>query len=322
MHTLGIDIGKSTMHVCLLTESGKTFRRRLDTNSKGNTSLVDWIAQKVGERVHACMEATGGWEEAVAQHLYAQKHTVSVVNPYRIKSYGQSEGSRSKTDRADAALIARFCRTQRPAAWKPPTRAERILTGLVRRRADLQQMLVSEQNRLAAPFASQEVCDSIRRHIALLNAQIAELTESIRAHINEHEELRRRRDLITSIPGIADTTAEVILGELGDLLRFKNARQLAAFCGVVPCEWSSGTSVHRRAAISKQGNARLRAALFYPAMTAIQHNPVIRTFAERLRNAGKTGKQIVVAAMRKLLHLIYGMVKNNAPFDPNWGLDR
>jgi transposase len=322
MHTLGIDIGKSTMHVCLLTESGKTFNRRLDTTSKGNTSLVEWIAQKVGERVHACMEATGGWEAAVARYLHAQQHTVSIVNPYRIKSYGQSEGSRSKTDRADAALIARFCRTQCPSAWKPPTEAEQLLTEQVRRCAELKQMRAAERNRLAAPLMVSAVRRLIERHIAMLDEQIAELTESIRAHIASHEELRRRRDLITSIPGIADTTAEVILGELGDLLRFKNARQLAAFCGVVPCEWSSGTSVHRRALISKQGNARLRAALYYPAMTAIQHNPLIRTFAERLRNAGKTGKQIIVAAMRKLLHLIYGVVKNNAPFDPNWRLDK
>ena len=318
MHTLGIDVGKTDLHACLLTDDDKTLRRRIENTDDGCAALVEWLAQKVGGPVHAAMEATGGWEQHVALRLHAHGHTVSIVNPQRTSAYAQSEGARSKTDRADAARIARFCRSQQPAAWTPPTEAQRTLTDLVRRRTDLEKMRVAEGNRLKAPMASLDVRHSIERSIAVLGDEIAELSRRIRAHIDEHDELTGRRELITSIPGIADATAEIILGELGDLMRFQNARQLASYCGLVPCEWSSGTSVRRRPAISKRGNARLRAALFYPAMSAMRHNSVIRDLAERLRRAGKNGMQIVVAAMRKLLHLVFGVVKNNAPFDPAW----
>jgi len=321
MHSLGIDIGKTTMHVCLLTDDGKALRRKLDAGETGRVALIEWIEKKVGEPVHACMEATGGWEEAIATLLHEHGHTVSVVNPRRIKAYGDSEGARSKTDHADAGLIARFCRTQCPTQWHPPTEAERTLTDLVRRCADLEQMRCAEQNRLASPLRSSIVRDSLERSVTELNEQIAALTDDIRNHIDRNDELKGRRDLITSIPGIADATAEIILGELGDIMRFQSAQQLAAFCGITPCEWTSGTSVRRRPSISKRGNARLRAALFYPAMSAMQCNPVIHAFSERLRSAGKTGRQIVVAAMRKLLHLVYGVIKHQMPFNPAWTLD-
>jgi len=318
MHTLGIDVGKTELHACLLTDDSKTLRRKIENTGDGCATLVEWLVKKVGEPVHACMEATGGWEQRIAVHLHAQGHTVSIVNPQRTSAYAQSEGARSKTDRADAARIARFCQSQRPSAWTPPSESERTLTDLVRRRADLEKMRVAEGNRLEAPIASSDVRHSIERSIAVLEDEIGDVSCRIRAHIDEHDELKGQRELITSIPGIAGATAEIILGELGDLMRFQSARQLASFCGLVPCEWSSGTSVHRRPAISKRGNARLRAALFYPAMSAMRHNSVVRDLAERLRHAGKNGMQIVVAAMRKLLHLVFGVVKNNAPFDPAW----
>jgi transposase len=320
MHTLGIDIGKRSMLVCLLSEDDQTLRRKIENTDAGCAALVSWIAQKVGEPVHACVESTGGWEQAVAVALNGAGHTVSIANPYRVSTFARSEGAQSKTDRADAARIARFCRSQRPSAWTPPTEAERILTDLVRRRADVEQMRVAEHNRLEAPIASAEVRRSMERIITLLGEQVAEVTERIREHIEAHDELRNRRDLIVSIPGIADTTAEVILAELGDLMRFESARQAAAYCGVVPHEWTSGTSVYRRPTVGRRGNTRLRAALYYPAMAAMRYNAVIRTFTDRLARAGKRGKQLIVAAMRKLIHLVYGVIKNNAPFDPKWNL--
>ena len=322
MHTLGIDIGKTSMHVSLLIDGRtKPLRRRLDNNDTGRGALIDWLAHKLDAQalVHACLEATGGWEEPVARALHERGHTVSVVNPYRISAYGKSEGATNKTDRTDADRIARFCRSQRPPAWQPPTAAERTLTELVRTRADLKATRQEYENRLDAPRVTAATQASHRRVIATLGDEIAELDRRIDAHIEAHPALRRRRELIVSISGIGKQTAEVLLGEIGNPLRFDSARQLAAWCGVVPCEWSSGTSVRRRPRISKRGNPRIRAALYYPAMSATCHNPVLIPFAERLKANGKQGKQIVVAVMRKLIHLVYGVIKNDTAFDPNWG---
>ena len=144
------------------------------------------------------------------------------------------------------------------------------------------------------------------------------MERQIHNHLNQFPHLKQQRDLLDTIPGLGELSIATLLAEVPNILAFETAAQLAAYVGVTPRQFRSGSSVHRPTHISKCGNARLRAALYFPAMVALRHNPVVRAFGERLKATGHTGKSIVVAAMRKLLHLIYGVLKSGLPFDPSY----
>jgi transposase len=263
------------------------------------------------------LEATGRYSEGLAEHLHAAGHTVSVINPARLKAFGQASLSRTKTDQTDAALLADFCRRQQPAAWHPPAPEKRALRELVRRRESLLQLKQQEANRLASGETSPVVQASLKAVLALLDAQLAAIEQAIAEQVAAHPELARQHQLLDSIPGIAATTAAALLGEL-DFSAYPSARQVAAQAGLTPRQRQSGTSIRGKPRLSKQGASQLRKILYFPAITAIKHNPIIRAFADRLRAKGKSKMTIVCAAMRKLLHLCYGVLKTGQPFDPDY----
>lgn len=124
--------------------------------------------------------------------------------------------------------------------------------------------------------------------------------------------------MLDSIPGIAVTTAAVILAEVADITQYRSARQVAAYAGLVPRERQSGSSVHGRTRLSKIGNARLRKALYFPAITALRCSEFFKAWAAGLRERGKCKMSVIGAAMRKLVHLAYGVLKTGKPFDPKW----
>jgi transposase len=312
---LGIDISKKNFHATLLqgdAQRGKAF----PNNAKGFEQLFAWLRNRQVHCVHACLEATGSYGDALATALHDHGHVVSVVNPARIKGFAQSEMSRNKTDAVDAGVIARFCKALSPSAWVPPSPEIRALQSLSRRLASLEAARQQELNRAGVPGIVAAVAASINAHIAHLDEQIKDLEKRIREHIDQHPGIRQQRDLLLSIPGIGEKTAERLLGELPDVEHFSSAKQVSAFAGLTPQHRQSGSSVKGRSRISKRGNAELRKALFFPALSALQHNPLIICFAQRLRTAGKTRMVIVAAAMRKLLHIAYGILKSGRPFDP------
>jgi transposase len=266
--------------------------------------------------VHACLEATGTYGDALARFLHAHGYTVSVVNPAQIKAFGQTGLSRTKTDKADAILIACFCRMHQPPAWNPPSPEAALLQALLRRLESLRQMRQMEHNRLAVSPAP--VRASIEAVMTVLTEQITATEQAIRDHIQGSEDLRGQRDLLVSIPGIADTTAAVILAELLDVRQFAGARQVAAFAGLVPRLRQSGSSVRGRSSLSKSGNSRLRRALYLPAVSSLRWNPAIQALRARMTAAGKAKMVIVGAAMRKLLQLAFGVLKSGKPFDPSY----
>jgi transposase len=313
---LGIDIAKAKFVVALLTPDGKLRRKSCANTPAGFDDLAAWLARHDVTRVHACLEATGTYGEALAAWLHDTGHTVSVVNPAIIHAYAGTQLARSKTDRIDAELIARFTATQRPPAWTPPAREIRALQALVRRLEALHGMRTQEANRLAAGVAVPAVRASIDAVLAHLDAQIAQVRQLIRDHIDRHPGLRDRRDLLTTIPGIGDATAAVLLAELFDK-RYRSARQAAAFAGLVPRVIESGT-LRGRTRLSKVGPGRLRKALYLPALAALRFNPTIRAVRTRLRAAGKPPMVIVGAAMRKLIHLAYGVLKSGKAYAPTY----
>jgi len=313
--TLGIDIAKATFVVCLRRADGKRRHKTFANTAAGHHGLVQWLAEHTRGPVHACLEATGTYGEAVATALVDAGHTASVINPAAAKAFAQSQLRRSKTDTVDADVLADFCQAHRPPAWRPWPLEVRELQGLVRRREALSEMLTQERNRLAAGGLVPAVITSLKRHIRVLERALAQLDAAITRHIDTNPTLRQQRDLLVTIPGIAGTTAARLLAESRAIADFDNARAYAAFAGLVPRQQQSG-AWRGRATLAKTGSARLRFALYFPALAAIRHNPPLAAFAQRLRTAGKHRMVIVAAVMRKLLHIAYGVLKHQRAFDP------
>ena len=317
-YVLGIDVAKATLDVALADTTGMILASAQFANDEaGFKQLRKWLQQHKAKQVHACLEATGRYGEPLAYYLYAQGYQVSIVNPARIHAYGQSKLQRNKTDRQDARLIADFCASQQPELWSPPPPEQRELHDLARRIAALKQMRVQEENRLGAGVLAPGARRSIVQHIAFLTQQIAELEAALNDHIDQHPSLQEQVDLLDSIPGIGPTTACAILSELPDITCFGDASQLAAHAGLTPAQRTSGSSVRGKTTLSKKGNARLRAALYMPALSASRSSPAFHTFADRLRNNGKSKMAVIGAVMHKLIRVIYGVLKSGQPFDPN-----
>jgi transposase len=311
---LGIDIAKAKFACALLLPEGKVRHKSCANTPAGFADMGTWLRRQQVTHVHACLEATGRYGEALALWLHAAGHVVSLVNPAIIHAYARTQLARSKTDRLDAELIARFTATQQPAAWTPPTPEIRALQALVRRLDALHGMRTQELNRLAAGVAIDDVRASIEAVVTHLDGQIALVQQRIHQHLDQHPGLRAQRDLLTSIPGIGEATAAVLIAELFDK-RYASARQAAAFAGLVPCLLESGT-LRGRSRLSKIGPGRLRKALYFPAVAALRWNPTIRDVRARLRAAGKPTMVIIGAAMRKLIHLAFGVLKSGKAYDP------
>lgn len=314
MTALGIDVGKDFIDCELLGDQHA--RKRVPNTVIGFEQLVRWLRNRKAGKIHACMEATGGWSDELAYFLHDHGHAVSIVNPMQIRAFGQSQLSRTKTDKADAALIARFCQAMNPPLWKPPSAAERRLRQLVRRRRSLVEMRTEELNRLQSP-GTENVRSSIDALIDVLGDQIEELEAKIKETIDTDDDLKGKRDLIESITGIGPTTSSTLLGETPHIEEFASAKALSAFAGLCPHLRESGRSV-RSSHTTKIGNRAIRHVLYMAALAAQRANPLIRSFAARLRERGLSPMQINVAVSRKLIVLVYGVLKTRSPFNPQW----
>ena len=315
---LGLDVSKSKFNACLVRESGKLRHSSFANSPAGFAQLSAWLKKLGASSAHACLEATGTYYEALAAYLHERGHTVSVVNPATVEAYAQSRLSRTRNDRVDAELIAGFCAERRAPAWQPPAPELRELQALVRRLDSLVEMRTMEENRLSSGVTVAAVRASLEESLAHLTRQIEKAEALIRSHIDRHPGLKRRRELLDSIPGIGEATAAALLAEVPDIKQYKSARRVAAFAGLVPRERQSGSSVRGRVRLSKIGNARLRKALYFPAITALRCSPFFQQWAEGLRHRGKSKMAVIAAAMRKLVHLAYGVLKTGRPFDPEW----
>ena len=315
---VGIDVAKTTLSVALVG-SRTTRRITVDNTASGHQDLLRWLNKQHLTVVRVCLEATGSYGDEVAQTLYDADFCVCVVNPARIAAYAKSHLSRNKTDAADAVLIAQFAQSEQPAAWVPLAPHLRELRSLVRHLDVLQAQRQAEVNRLELGGQPVVITDVLKKHITFLDEQIAALRAQTRDHIDQHPELKQEHELLDSIVGIGTYTATCILAETGGLSRYQTGNALAAYAGLTPRQYTSGTSVNRRSQLSKIGNAALRKALYMPALVARKHNPLLKAFADRLAQRGLAPKAVIGAVMRKLLVVAYGVVKSGKAFDPNYG---
>jgi transposase len=317
--SLGIDVAKKTFQAALRIKD-KQRNRSFDNNQAGFASLTQWLAKQGVERVHVCLESTGSYSDALARYLHGQGHTVSLVNPARIKAYAGSRMIRTKNDKVDAGLIARFCEESRPAAWTPPPPEQVELQALVRHLESLNDLKQQLRNRLTDGPQVEIVLSSLRTMIKQIETEMEAVEKQIKEHLDLHPDLKNRADLIDSIKGISLLTAAKLLGEIPQLGNYKRAAEAVAYAGLNPMERQSGTSIKGKPRLSKAGNAQVRKILYFPAISALNHNPVIKKLGERLRQRGLCEMAIIGAAMRKLLHLVFGVVKTGKPFNENQAL--
>jgi len=318
---LGIDIAKNKFDVTLVLASGRQRHRTFANQASGFAQLSAWVGASAATVVQACMEATNVYWEALAAYLHEQGYQVSVVNPARIAGYAKSQMRRNKTDKLDSEVIADFCATQHPAVWTPPSAAQQTLRSLTRHREALLKTRTQQTNRRST-CSEPLVQKSLDAIIGTLDTEIAQVETHIADLVEQQQTFREELALITSIPGIAEHTAVKLMAEMYDLATYPDANAADADAGLSPAKHESGGclpgAVHRKPKLSKVGKASVRGALYLPAMNAIRHNPIVKQLADRLKAKGKPPMVIIGAAMRKLLHLVYGVLKHKTPFDPQW----
>jgi len=311
---LGIDIAKNKFDVALLIE--EKFKTKVFNNTaKGFTDLLEWLNKHNCNELHSCMEATGTYGHGLATFLVEHDYKISMVNPTRIKGFGKSETMRNKTDKEDSKLIARFCKAMVPALWKPAPKHIQLLQGLVRRLESLVAIKQQEENRLSVT-TEDLIKKSVAAVIKIIEEQILEVKGEIKNCIETNEDLSKKQELLVTIPGVGEATIITTLAFLVGSEQFDSAKQMAAFIGLTPRHHESGKSVKGRTKISKVGNSQLRKAFYFPALVAKKYNPIIKAFCDRLEKNGKSKMEIVCAAMRKLIHIIFGVLKSKKAFDP------
>jgi transposase len=311
-HILGIDIAKLKFDVALIVKD--KFKSKVFPNThEGFVLLSQWLSQYGVQQLHACMEATGVYWRGLAEYLADAGYRVSVVNPVQIAAYAKSTLQRGKTDIQDARLIARFCERESPEIWHPEPVEQRQLLLLVRQLQHVNDCLSAERNRIQT--AAPVVQSSIQFIIDCLEKESRALEERIKDHIDQNPTLKRNQQLLDSIPGIGSKTIPWLLAYLGDGQRFMRGKQAAAFAGLSPHPFQSGSSVRGKSRISKTGHTDLRRVLFMPALATYGRHRAYAPFIDRLKASGKAPMPIIVALMRKILTIAQAVLKSQQPFN-------
>ena len=302
--------------------AGRRKTKVVNNTKPGIIDLLAWAAKQniSPEELHVIMEATGIYHEQAAMALSDAGVMVSIVNPAQAKDFGRSLAVRTKTDGVDSFVLARYGALLKPAVWTPPAPEARMLQALLARREAIAQDLQRERNRQEKADATDTpelILKSLEDSIEFLVKQFAQLQQDIDDHINKHPSLEKDMNLLQSIPGVGPQVGGNMLSVLSSH-HFESAEQLAAYLGLVPVEKQSGSSVHGRAKLSKAGSARMRAVLYMAAVVAKRCNPHVKAVYDRLLARGKTKMSALGAAMRKLVHLCFGVIKTQQPYQHDY----
>ncbi len=303
---VGIDVSKDWLDVAV-EPSGKSWRT--GNNRKGIRGLARRLRSFSPSLIVA--EATGGYEAELVEILCQAGLPISRVNPGRVRKFAQGLNWLAKTDKIDARLLARFGEKANPRLVQLPSPQEKRLAALVKRRRQVLDMLVAEQNRLEG--ADPHVRTYIQNTLQLLRQQVDQLDQAIQTLIDDTPDLKAKQDLLLSTPGIGKVTAATLTSQLPELGRC-NRKQISALVGLAPFNHDSGRRSRKR--MIKGGRTSIRSTLYMAALSATRFNPAIRAFYQHLLNSGKEKKVALVACMRKLLTILNAMLRSNSPWQP------
>lgn len=299
---LGIDVSKSTLDIASYP-SGDVWQ--VGNDNQGIDALIARLAQEPVELI--VLEATGGLEVAAASALANAHLPVVVVNPRQTRDFAKAIGQLAKTDRLDAMLLARFAEAVRPQIRPLKSEQAQYLGAVLARRRQLVDMIIAEQNRLAARLPEGVIKD-IHEHISWLKKRVRDTDGEMEKFVKSSPIWRARDELLQSVPGVGPVLSRSLLARLPELGQL-NRREIVHLVGVAPLNQDSG--LHRGKRRVWGGRAELRAVLYMAALTGIRHNPMLRSFYKRLCAAGKPKKVALTACMRKLITVLNVMVKNN-----------
>lgn len=317
---LGIDVSKAKIDVLWLKDvtALKAKSKVFSNDRKGHAELLGWISKQVNRpfnEIHAVMEATSIYHEALAYCLFDHQINVSVVNPAYTRDFAKGLGSTHKTDKADSLILARYGAMVVPDLWQPEPPAIRELKALLARIEALEADVQREKNRLEKTefnATSSIVTESLHKMIGELEAERQRLEKKIDDHIDRHPDLKNDLRLLRTIPGVGPVVSRVMLSVIRSR-PFTQASECAAFLGVIPQLKESGV-FRGKSSLSKKGPPKVRAKLYMAAIVASQHNPGIKAQKERLLRNGKNKMQALGAAMRKLVHQCFGVLKHQTEY--------
>ncbi len=326
---VGVDMSYKTFEATsAVVKNGLTRHGRFSNDARGFARLAESVRQAAkaagADTIQLIMEPTGGYEQPLARFALAQGWIVSLPNPRQVRDWAKGSGRRAKTDRQDADTLTAYGCEQEPPAWRPLPEPVAALEALLQRRDDLEGMLRQEQNRRHALEARGEaravVAASLDQAIAYLQQAIAAINAEIREHLDQHPDLKAEAKRLRTVPGIGERNVLpilVLLCRWGQLTHGQGDRQgLTAFVGLDPVPYESGTSVHRPAGISRQGNPKLRRLLYMGALGGVRGHNVLREFYQRLVGRGKKKRLALVAAARKILTWAWAVYRTRCDFDP------
>ena len=304
---VGIDVGKSFLDIAIFELNSHW---QVDNTPAGIKGLMAVFKRYKLTRV--LVEATGGYERAFVEACAEKLLPVIVVQPVQVRQFADAQGIRAKTDKIDARLIALFGKILEPEVRPIASKEVRLIRDLLARKRQLNEARTQELNRQHK--APRVLAASHRRLLKLLDKEIAWTNENLAKRVAALTEWQRTYDILSSVPGIGDGVAFTLLGELPELGTLSN-RQVAALCGLAPFNHDSGQMKGKRRI--KGGRAPIRTVLYMAMLCAIQHNPVMRNFYQKLVAQGKHKKVAITACMRKMITILNTMVRNNQEWQTN-----
>ncbi|MDP8171319.1 IS110 family transposase [Pasteurella skyensis] len=319
---VGIDVSKFNFDVAWVNKGSKKPKTKQFTNdTKGFDIFHRWIikqSKKEAKDILVLMEATGVYHENLAYALYDMGFGVSIINPTYVKQFASAIGNHSKTDKQDAKVLAQYASIKEVRLWEPEPEDVRYLKQLIARLDALEMDKQREKNRLEKLLSSKNndafILESLQDMLKNFDEAIEKIEAKINEHIDNNPDLKSGFEHLISIPGIGEKVAPRVLNLLKSK-QFQSASECAAFVGLTPVQRQSGL-MKGKPRISKKGNSTIRSKLYMCAMSAIKYNPDIKVQYERLLANGKCKKAALIAAMRKLLQICYGVIKHNSNYQP------
>ena len=310
---VGVDVAKDKFDIAI--EINGRYKHLVFTNCpRGHKEFQEWLNQHT-LLPWVCMEATGHYSASIADFLVRKDIRVSVVNPFQIKNFARASLARNKNDSIDAKIISQFGQRMQPRIYKSTPAEQKEIKDLTKLLDMLKSQLVQLNNKLHST-QGHIARKALAKMIQKLEKEIAKIEKEIADLVANNKQLNEQFKLLTSITGIGKLTAFRVLALMPDVNSFATAKQFAAYIGITPKHHQSGHFIGKTT-ISRLGDSRLRKSLYMAALVAKNYNKGLTQFVNRLKQRGKTPKTIVCAVMRKLAHIIFGVLKNKQPFNEN-----